>query len=165
MHDRAVRIGLAVLAIQGAVVGAWAAFAPRSFYDDFPGTGQHWVSADGPFNEHLVRDVGELSLALTIVTALAVVWLTPAIVRAAGLAWLVDGVLHLVYHVRHYDVLPADERFGAIASLAVAPIVAVAVLALSRYLAPGGGMIASSASSSASSTSPSTAPRAPSSPT
>jgi hypothetical protein len=165
MHERAVRIGLAVLAISGAVVGAWAAFAPRSFYDDFPGTGQHWVSADGPFNEHLVRDVGELSLALTVVTVLAIVWLTPAIVRAAGLAWLVDGALHFVYHLRHHDALPSDERLGAIVSLAVTPIVAVVVLVLSRSLVPSGGMIESSASSSASSTSPSTAPRAPSSST
>ena len=58
------RITLAVLAVQGLVLGCWAAFAPRSLYDDFPGFGHHWVVVDGPYNEHLVRDVGSLFLAL-----------------------------------------------------------------------------------------------------
>ncbi len=58
---------LAVIAIGYAGVGAWAALAPRSFYDDFPGGGRHWVAVDGPFNEHLVRDVGTLNLALAAV--------------------------------------------------------------------------------------------------
>ncbi len=162
-RETALRIGLGVLGISGAVVGVWAAFAPRSFYADFPGLGQQWVSADGPFNEHLVRDVGELSLGLAIVALLAAVWLTPALVRAAGIGWLVDGALHLAYHVRHYDVLPADERLASIASLAVGPLVAVVVLVLARSVSPVGGKIPSSTSSSSSSTSRSTVPKAPSS--
>ena len=32
------------------VVGLWAAVAPHSFYDDFPGGGRHWVAVDGPFS-------------------------------------------------------------------------------------------------------------------
>ena len=201
MRETAARIGCAALGIPGAIVGVWAAFAPRSFYDDFPGLGQQWVSADGPFNEHLVRDVGELSLALALVALLAVVWLTPITVRIAGTAWLVDGSatvsvtalapffrlveeagpdvvrctldrsaevfarwgVHLVYHLRHFDALPSDQRVASIASLALGPIVAVAVLFLSREMNATGGMIAPSGPSSASSTSASTAPKAPSS--
>ena len=30
-----------------------------------------WVAVDGPFNEHLVRDVGALNLALAFVAAMA----------------------------------------------------------------------------------------------
>ena len=37
---------------------------PAAFYDDFPGLGRMWVAPDGPYNQHLVRDVGELNLAL-----------------------------------------------------------------------------------------------------
>ena len=50
----------------GAFVGAWALAAPRSFYDGFPMPGLlgAWVASDGPYNEHLVRDVGSLYLAL-----------------------------------------------------------------------------------------------------
>ena len=66
-------------------------------------------------DEHLVRDVGELSLALALVALLAVVWLTPVTVRIAGIAWLVDGTLHLVYHLRHFDALPSDQRVASIA--------------------------------------------------
>ena len=44
---------------------------PRSFYDDFPGAGRTWVAVDGPYNEHLVRDVGGLNLALAFVAVLA----------------------------------------------------------------------------------------------
>ena len=39
MRDTVLRIGLAVLAVPALVIGVWAAFAPRSFYDDFPGGG------------------------------------------------------------------------------------------------------------------------------
>jgi hypothetical protein len=163
MRKTGLRIGLAALGIPGAIVGAWAAFAPRSFYDDFPGLGQQWVSSDGPFNEHLVRDVGELSLGLALVALLAIVWLTPAIVRAAGIAWFVDGALHLVYHLRHYDALPADQGLASIASLGLGPLVAIVVLVLARDLGPSSAMIESSPPSSSSTMSPSAAPKARSS--
>lgn len=45
-----------------------AAFAPRSWYDDFP-LGRGWIAAEGStYDEHLVRDVGVLFLALIIVS-------------------------------------------------------------------------------------------------
>ena len=46
------------------VVGVWALVLPRSFYDDFPAAGRHWVSALGPYNEHLVRDVRQWAVLL-----------------------------------------------------------------------------------------------------
>src|SRR3954471_13364403 len=58
------RVVLALLAFTSAGIGVWAAFAPRAFYDKFPGLGQVWVAVDGPYNEHLVRDFGALNLAL-----------------------------------------------------------------------------------------------------
>lgn len=44
---------------------------PRSFYDDFPGGGIAWVSVDGPYNEHLIRDIGAWSLGTTVVVLAA----------------------------------------------------------------------------------------------
>jgi hypothetical protein len=63
----------------------------------------------------LVRDVGALYLALLVVTALAL--LRPASVRpwVAGLAWLVFGVPHLVFHAAHAG--PGDA--GEVAALAL----------------------------------------------
>ncbi|RTL69410.1 MAG: hypothetical protein EKK42_04560 [Pseudonocardiaceae bacterium] len=76
MNTRIVlRVGLLVLAATQAFVGLWALPAPRSFYDDFPAPGRSWVSALPPYNEHLVRDVGALSLALTVLLVAAAIWL------------------------------------------------------------------------------------------
>ena len=63
VHSR-IRASLWFLAVNGAVVGIWALFFPQAFYDSFPGMGRSWVSVDGPFNEHLVRDVGGSFLSL-----------------------------------------------------------------------------------------------------
>ncbi len=52
------RVVAVVLAASGLYAGLWAATTPRSFYDSFLGLHRAWVSVDGPFNEHLVRDVG-----------------------------------------------------------------------------------------------------------
>jgi hypothetical protein len=164
------RAGLLFLGLPGVVVGAWAAFAPRSFFDDFPGLGQQWVAPDGVFNEHLVRDVGELTLALALVALVAVVWPSPALVRVAAGAWLVDGVPHLVYHLRHLGPLAPDAKVSSIAALALGPLVAVALL-VSTVPGTGarrarGAMIGrSNTPSSASSTSVSTASRVRSSST
>jgi hypothetical protein len=89
MNTGVVRIVLVGLGVPAVVFGAWAAFAPRSFYEDFPGFGQVWVRPDGPFNEHLVRDVGELNLALAFVTLAAVVWCTPLLARVVAIVLLV----------------------------------------------------------------------------
>jgi hypothetical protein len=124
------RIGLAVLAVPALIIGVWAAFAPRSFYDDFPGLGRMWVAPDGPYNEHLVRDVGELNLALAVVTVIALVALTPILVRAVLAGWIVYSVPHLVYHLRHLDPFATDDQVSIIASLALVPVLAVVLLVI-----------------------------------
>jgi len=122
------RVGLGYLAATGLLVGVWAGLAPRSFYDDFPGLGRVWVAVDGPFNEHLVRDVGWLTLALAAVTIWAAITLTRGLVVAALVAWLVTGIPHLLYHVRNLDGLATSDRVGELASLALAPAVAAGLL-------------------------------------
>jgi hypothetical protein len=124
------RIGLAILAVPSLVIGVWAAFAPQSFYDDFPGLGRVWVSPDGPYNEHLVRDVGELNLALAVVTVIALAALTPILVRAVLAGWIVYSVPHLVYHLRHLDPFASDDQVSLIASLAFVPVLAVVLLVI-----------------------------------
>ena len=130
-HEGVLRILLVILAAPSVLIGLWAGFAPRGFYDDFPGLGRSWVAPDGPFNEHLVRDVGVLNLALAVVTIAAAVWLTRPLVRATALAWLVYSVPHLVYHVRHRGVLDSSDQVSSLASLALVPLLALAVLVFS----------------------------------
>jgi hypothetical protein len=146
VHERLARVVLAVLAVSGATVGLWATFAPRSFYDDFPGGGRSWVAPDGPFNEHLVRDVGALNLALTVLTVAAAIMLVRSLVVVAALGWLAYGVPHLVYHVRHRDVFDTGDQLASLTSLALLPVLAVVALVV------GVKMPASASRSSVSST-------------
>ncbi|MGW4928205.1 hypothetical protein ACWEOH_03555 [Agromyces sp. NPDC004153] len=95
----------------GAFVGAWALAAPRSFYDAFPlpGVFGAWVAGDGPYNEHLVRDVGSLYLALVAAGVVAALMRRADASIAVGVAWLVFSVPHLAYHVGHlHGLAPLD---------------------------------------------------------
>jgi hypothetical protein len=48
-------VALATIAVVMLPTGLQAAFAPRSFFDDFP-LGRGWISSGGEaYNEHLVR--------------------------------------------------------------------------------------------------------------
>lgn len=132
MRSRILRIGLIYQSAVMALVGIWAGFAPRSFYDDFPGGGRHWISADGPFNEHLVRDVGELSIALLVVLVAAAVTLSIPLVRAVLAAVIVNGLMHVVYHARHADMFSGGDAAAILVSLALPPVVAVVLLTMTR---------------------------------
>lgn len=132
MRDRILRIGLWALAIPAVTLGIWAGFAPRSFYTDFPGFGRSWIAPDGPFNEHLVRDVGALNAALAIVTIAAALTLGPVLVRAVFAAWLVEGVMHLVYHARHLDPFGSGDQMAITVSLVFVPLLAAGLLVTER---------------------------------
>ena len=105
--DTRLHVGLWFLVVSGVMVGAWAQFFPQAFYDSFPGLGRSWVSVDGPFNEHLVRDVGGLYLALSAVTLIAVFAQTRETILAAALGWLVSQLPHFAYHMTHLHVYPS----------------------------------------------------------
>jgi hypothetical protein len=128
----AVTVLLGWFALSGLVTGLWQAAFPVSFHADFPGMGHHWVSPDGPFNEHLMRDVGQGGLAIGTVALVAlctgVVWLA----RAVGLAEVVGALPHQLYHQTHVSFLPtsADQVLQSVALAAVSlAAVALAVLA------------------------------------
>ncbi len=130
MRETVLRIGLAVLAVPALIIGVWAAFAPRSFFDDFPGLGRVWVAPDGLYNQHLVRDVGELNLALVVVTTVALVTLAPMLVRAVLAGWIVYSVPHLVYHLRNMEPFATDDQVSIAASLALVPILAIVLFVI-----------------------------------
>jgi hypothetical protein len=139
MSERLTRVVLAVLAVTGLEVGLWALFAPRSFYDDFPGGGRSWVSADGPYNEHLVRDVGAFNLAVTLVVVLAFVWIERRLVIVAASAVAVYGIPHAVYHLAHLDAFDGSDAVGIGVATALQPLLALVLLAFpAREAAPVG---------------------------
>jgi hypothetical protein len=120
----AARLALAYLAISGLFVGVWASVAPRSFFSDFPGLGHMWTASDGRYNEHLVRDVGDLNLALAVVTIAACIWFSRSLAIAAALAWIVYSAPHLAYHAFNLDVVSAGDRVAEIVALAIPIILA-----------------------------------------
>ena len=124
------RIALGYLAVVSIQIGVWAQFAPRSFYDDFPGLGRAWVSVDGPYNEHLVRDVGGLYLALSVLLVAAMLTLARAVVVTASIAVLVSGVPHLVYHVANRSDLSTSDLAVSLGGLALFAALPVALLVL-----------------------------------
>jgi hypothetical protein len=128
MTDRVIRCALAAMALASLPVGLWATLAPRSFYDDFPGGGRAWVAADGPYNEHLVRDVGSLNLALTLVTVAALVTLGRVAVLAAAGAWIAYSAPHLVYHARHLDLYDTTDKVANVLALSLTVALPLVVL-------------------------------------
>lgn len=133
-----VRAGLVVLGLQGLVSGIWATACPRGFYDDFPGFGLHWISSDGPYNEHLVRDYGALNLALATIALLGALWLTRQIVIGAAVAWIVYAVPHLGYHIFNVHDFGTGDQIGILGGLAFAPLLAVVVLAANARASEAG---------------------------
>ncbi len=130
MFERAPRIIVGVLALSGLAIGLWAAFDPRGFYANFPGGGRQWVSADGPYNEHLVRDFGSLNLALAAVAAVAFVRPVRELLIAVGLANLVYGVPHLIYHLRHLDVYDTADKIGNVVALSAVLVLPAILLVM-----------------------------------
>src|SRR3972149_11848600 len=138
------RVGPGLLALAAANVGVWALAAPRSFYDDFPGGGRSWVSALPPYNEHLVRDVGGLNLALALLLVWAAVALERRLVQVALAAALVYAVPHFIFHVSNLDNLSTGDQVGQTVSLTLAVLLPLALLPLAARAGawsgrPGGG--------------------------
>ncbi|MBM7503809.1 hypothetical protein ACFPER_10010 [Agromyces aurantiacus] len=111
----------------GAYVGAWALVAPRSFTDAFPAPGLFgaWVGADGPYNEHLVRDVGALYLGLVAAGVVAALMRRADASVAVGAAWLVFSIPHLVYHLGHLHGLAPIDAIAQPIALASTLVLAV----------------------------------------
>ncbi|HEX8870562.1 MAG TPA: hypothetical protein VF821_33155 [Lentzea sp.] len=110
------RISLAFLGVTGAYVGVFAYFASRSFYDDFPGLGLHWLPQLGPFNEHLIKDVGAFYLGTAVLSVIALANARKAVVvQMAGAALLVFTVLHFYFHLTMLHMYePRDQWLNAI---------------------------------------------------
>jgi hypothetical protein len=119
------QVALVVIGGGSLMVGVWAQGFPRSFYDDFPGMGRAWVAVDGPFNEHLVRDVGGLNLALAFVAVMALLTGSTLLARVTGGAALLYGMPHFVYHAAHLGPYDTGDAVAMLTSLGVVVLAAV----------------------------------------
>jgi hypothetical protein len=138
MSLQAKRVVVLLLAISAAVVGVWAAAFPMSFYTDFPSPGRYWVSTLGPYNEHLIRDVGGLYLALLVLSLYA--WRRPTVqaVRMTGAAWLIFNAEHFLWHMLHLEMFPTFDKIGNAISLGGVLVLSMLLLLPDRSAdAPG----------------------------
>lgn len=127
---RATLIQLGV--IQG-VLGFYALFNPRSFYEDFP-FGLNWVEVLPAYNEHLTRDVGGLNLALAVLLGAAAVRLTPGFVRTAAVAALFYGAPHFTYHLLHLDAFGWVDAAANVVALGFGVAAPLALLSAAEEL-------------------------------
>lgn len=125
MNSLSRRIVLSITAALGLFVGVWAAAFPHGFYSSFPGLGLIWVAVDGPFNEHLIRDVGGLYLAISAATVWAIFSREHSATRAVGIAWVVFGVLHFSYHASHLHGMSPANAVGELIGLGTSLVLGV----------------------------------------
>ncbi len=124
---------LSVLLVVAAVAGLWALLAPRWFYDDFPTSSMHWVATDGPYNRHLVSDVGSFYLALGALTVAALA--RPALSRLAGVVWLVFSVPHWLYHSAHLGLYGTrDQVLNEVTLVGVVILAALLCVPVNRWV-------------------------------
>jgi hypothetical protein len=122
------RSALAILGVSGAVTGVWAYVAPRHWYDNFPGLGMSWLPQLGPYNEHFVKDVGAMFLAMAALTAVTFVLVAnQTLVRVTAITWLVFNTLHCVYHL---SMLEMYNTRDAIINAILLPFLVLAAAAL-----------------------------------
>ena len=122
------RVLLGILAVSEGLIGGWALFAPTSFYRSFPAAGHGWVALLPPYNEHLIRDVGSLSLALTMVLAAAAVTGQSLLSAVAVAAFAVYAVPHMIFHSFHLEgfsrVDAVAQTVGFVLQLLAAGVIA-----------------------------------------
>jgi len=126
------RIALLISILLAVYVGVWAFALPTSFYASFPGFGLHWVDIDGPFNEHLVRDVGAMYLAVAAASIVGLVRFVAASAPVLGAAWTVFGALHFGYHAAHLDEMSVGDAIGNVVTLGLSLLLGVVLLVPER---------------------------------
>jgi hypothetical protein len=114
----AVRVSLILLCANSVMLGAFAYFAPRAFYDDYPFFA-HLVERIPPYNEHLTSDVGGLYLGFAVVLAWAAWKLQPDLVRAVSAGFLALAGLHLLFHATHLEGFGEVDGIAEILALAL----------------------------------------------
>jgi hypothetical protein len=139
-HATAIRGILVTLGLPQTVIGLYALIAPRGFYEDFPG-GRGWVAALGPFDEHLVIDVGATFVAIGVLQLVAAAWPSRRLVYASLLTWSLYAYPHTIYHLTDlgpYDTFDSVANVITLGYQLVAPLIAVALLMRGRRTTPVG---------------------------
>jgi len=129
---RPVRVALVLLAVGQGITGLWALFAPRNWYDDFPGGGARWLPEFGPYNEHFAVDAGAGLLATSLLLIAGAVILERRVVQLALFGWLAFAIPHTTYHLITLDELETGDAIANAITLGATVVLPLALLWLTR---------------------------------
>lgn len=114
--QRFVKAVVALAAIFQVGTGAWAFFAPESFYDA--------IATFPPYNVHFLHDIGAFLIGIGVALAAALLWRDALFVVLLGGA--IGGSIHWVSHVldRDHGGAASDPwTLGAFATLLAVALV------------------------------------------
>lgn len=123
------------LAVVPLIIGFWAFFAPYHFYEIFPLPGRHWVSALGPYNEHLVRDYGANNLGFGVLLVAAAVLLERRLTQVALISWLAFAVPHFIFHLtqtHHFQLFDNVTQLSSLGLVVVLPLVLLLLVTIQK---------------------------------
>ena len=125
-----VRVVLLLIGVPQLAIGLWALISPQGWFDSFPGAGNHWLPAYGPYNEHFIVDVGSTFVALGLALVIAAVWLDRRAVQLALIAYLAYAVPHFIYHLGADSALDGGDQVANGIAIGLAVLTAILLLGL-----------------------------------
>jgi hypothetical protein len=123
----ALRNGLWAMAIINLAIGAYGAISPSGFYRNVIG-----VDLLGPYNEHLLGDIGGFYLGFAAVFAWAAWTLSAELIRGVSIGFAVSQFLHSLFHITSLEGFSAEEAIVqtvALGAILVAPLVFLRLVA------------------------------------
>ena len=123
------RFTLISLGVIQGVLGLYALFLPRSFYEDFP-LGLGWVAALPAYNEHLLTDFGGLFLATSVILLAASIRLERRWVVITLAAFLAFSIPHTLWHLFNLEPYSTGNAIGNVVTLAATVLLPLGVLYL-----------------------------------
>jgi hypothetical protein len=124
------RGALGLVAAGQAEIGVWGVAAPRSLFDRYPGFGHHWLSALGPYNEHLVRDFAAAELGFAALLLCAAIWFERRLVLIAGGAFLLATLPHFAYHLTTTDSFSTADNAASLIGFGLELAVVIGAMAV-----------------------------------
>lgn len=126
-----IRICLGALGLSALSIGIPAAFAPETFYTDFPFY-TALVKLLPPYNEHLITDVGGLYLGFAVLFIWALVKPSRQLIVPVCAAWTVAQALHFAFHIGHLTGFTTTDAVGQTIGLGLYILIAVLPIAMLR---------------------------------
>ena len=124
-----IKFSLAILAFAALSVGLPAAFAPETFYEDYPFF-TAWINLLPPYNEHLITDVGGLYVGFGVLFVWSLIKPSRQLILPVCVAWFIAQLLHFAFHISHLEGFTTTDAVAQTVGLAVITLVPLVPIAL-----------------------------------